>query len=472
MSRIRSRRRAVYTSAVGPVIAEKLEGRTLLAATPVLIGAGAAKSVRFTDVSGTQVAVFLSGPGSAMVNVDGSNIGQSATAQGVLVSGTGLTLASIGVSGTTLSSSLDILTRGRSAISSGPITVDGFLGNLRASNVNLTGNLTTSSYAHKIQLGSASSGTINIGPSRFGGGSVLLQLGSATDETFISALKVDLLKANQWTSTTGATQSIQAPQVQVLQVKGAFSPDLTLLGAPRGAMEMTRFSAGAIDGGTWNIGGDSGAIQAGSATGWNPTFNGLVNNVTIAHDLTGSITAGTIKTLNVRGSISNTNLQLTDPLTANGFDLNGLSVAANIVNSTIRSIGSIGSISATSLQNSRIYAGIVNLPNGQNLPMSANDIPISAQIRSLRLHKSATATFVNSDVAAATLGSLNLGTVRTANAGTPFGFAVRQPVTSLQLTDEATGKSVAGHNIASTAAFNGLLAAKGIPQQDLVGEVF
>ena len=41
-----------------------------------------------------------------------------------------------------------------------------------------------------------------------------------------------------------------------------------------------------------------------------------------------------------------------------------------------------------------------------------------------------------------------------------------------RLTDEATGKSVAGHNIASTAAFNALLSAKGIAQQDFVGEVF
>jgi hypothetical protein len=455
-----------------PIALERLEGRTLMAATPILIGAGAAKSVRYTDVSGTQVSVFLSGPGSAMVNIDGTNVGQSATAQGILVSGTGLTLSSIGVSGTTLSSSLDILTRGRSAVGCGPITVDGFLGALRATNVALTGNLTTSSYAHQIQLASASNGTINIGPSRFGGGAVIFQIGSATNESFVSALKVNLLKANDWTSNTGATQSIQAPQVQVLQVKGSFSPDLTLLGAPRGVLELTRFMAGSIDGGTWNIGGDSGAIQAGSATDWSTTFNGLVNNLTITHDLSGSIDAGTIKTLDIHGSMSNTDLQLTDPLTANGFDLNTLSVTGNIVDSTIRSIGSVGSISAASLQNSRVYAGIVNLPNGENLPMSANDIPISAQIRSLRLRKSATATFVNSDVAAATLGSLNLGTVRTANAGTPFGFAARQPIMSLQLTDEATGKSAAGHNVASTAAFNGLLAAKGIPQQDLVGEVF
>lgn len=442
-----------------------------MAATPILIGAGAAKSVRFTDVSGTQVTVFLTGPGSAMVDVDGTNIGQSATAQGVLVSGTGLTLSSIGVSGTTLNSALNVMTRGRSAVGSGPITVDGFLGVLRAPNVNLTGNLTTSSYAHQVQLGSASNGTINIGPSRFGGGAVIFQLGSATNESFISALKVNLLKADQWTSTTGATQSIQAPQVQVLQVKGSFSPDLALLGAPRGMLELTRFSAGSIDGGTWNIGGDSGAIQVGSATGWNPTFNGLVNNLTIAHGLSGSINAGTIKSLVVHGSISSTNLQLTDPLTANGFDLNNLS-AGNIVDSTIRSIGSIGSVSALSLQNSQIYAGIVSLPSGQMLPASANDIPISAQIRSLRLRKSATATFVNSDVAAATLGMLNLGTVRTSNAGTAFGFATRQPVASVQLTDEATGKSASGHKIASTAAFNSLLASKGIPQQDLVGEVF
>lgn len=472
MSLIFRRRRDARTHVPRSISLEALEGRTLMAATPILIGGGAAQSVRYTDASGTQVTVFLNGPGSAMVNVDGTNVGQSATKTGILVSGTDLTLSSIGVSGTTQSSSLNIVTRGRSAVNCGPITVNGFLLALRAAHVNLVGDLTTSSYAHQIQLASAGDGTINIGPTRFGGGAVIMQIGNVTNEDFISAQKVNLLKADSWTSTNGQTQSIQAPQAQVIQVKSTFAPDLNLIGAPRGELELTRFQAGTISGGTWNIGGDSGAISAGSATGWNPTLNGLVNTLTLTHDLSGTIAAGTIKNLSVHGSISNSTLQLTDPLTANGFDLGNLSATGGIVNSTIRSIGSIGSVSAASLQNSQIYAGIVNLPGGQNLPASAADIPISAQIRSLRLRKSATATFVNSDVAAATLGSLNLGTVRMANAGTPFGFAARQPIQTVQLTDEASGKSVAGHKIASTAAFNSLLSGKGIAQQDFVGEVF
>ena len=467
MSSIRERR-----GRSNQVSLEQLEGRTLMAATSILIGGGAAQSVRYTDVSGSQVTVFLNGPGSAMVNVDGTNVGQTATRTGVLVTGTGLTLSSIGVSGSTQNSSLNIVTRGRSAVNSGPITVNGFLAALKAPRVNLAGDLTTSAFTNLVQLGSASNGTINIGPTRFGGRAVTFQVGDVTNETFISAQKINVLRANQWVSTTGQTQSIQAPQAQVIQVKNVFSPDLSLVGAPRGQQELTRFQAGSISGGTWNIGGDSGSIQTGSATGWSPTFSGIINSLTLRQDLMATLTAGTIKTLNVRGSVSNANIQLTDPLAANGFDLGNLSVGGDIAGSTIRSIGSIGSVSARSLQNSRIYAGIVNLPGGQNLPGSASDIPISAQIRSLRLRRSAAATFVNSAVAAATLGSLNLGTVRTANAGTPFGFAARQPIQTVQLTDESTGRSVTGRRIASTSAFNALLAARGISQQDLVGEIF
>lgn len=472
MSYRSSRRRGAPRFVSNAIPFEGLEARTLMSATPILIGGGAAKSVRYVDSSGTQVTVFLNGPGSAMVNVDGAGVGQTATNTGILVTGSGLTLSSIGVTGTTQKSQLNIVTRGRSTVNCGPITVDGFLLALQAPKVNLTGDLTTSSYAHQIVLASASDGTINIGPTRFGGGAVLLQVGDVANETFISSQKVNLLKANSWTANDGQSHSIQAPQALVMDVKGAFTPDLALTGAPRGQLELTRFKAGSISGGTWNVGGDSGSVQAGSTAAWSPTFSGLVNNITITHDLTGAVAAGTIKTLSVRGSISGSTLQLTDPLTANGFDLSNLSAGGGISDSTIRSIGSIGSIAAASLQNSQIYAGIVNLPSGQTLPASASDIPISSQIRSVRLHKSATATFVNSDIAAATLGMLSLGTVRTSNAAVPFGFATRQPVQAVQLTDEATGKTVAGHNIASTAAFNALFSSKGIAQGDLVGEVF
>src|SRR5947209_7225967 len=76
---------------------ERLESRQLLSADPisVLIGAGAAKAVLFTDSNGTTATVSVKGPGSATVNFDGAGLGQIASARGVVVTGTGVAMTSI-----------------------------------------------------------------------------------------------------------------------------------------------------------------------------------------------------------------------------------------------------------------------------------------------------------------------------------------------------------------------------------------
>src|SRR5205823_2046206 len=92
------------------VTVEPLEKRQLLAADPltVIVGAGAAKSVQFTDASGTQAMVFLTGTGTANVNFEGTGLSQSANTKGLVVNGSDISVASIVVNGSNAQSGLQI----------------------------------------------------------------------------------------------------------------------------------------------------------------------------------------------------------------------------------------------------------------------------------------------------------------------------------------------------------------------------
>jgi hypothetical protein len=450
-------RRSLMSRRHPPASIELLERRTLLSAAAdplqILVGGGAAKAVQFTDPGGTQAIVILSGPGTATVSFNGTGLTQSGNARGVIVNGSGVTLATI-------------TTRGRRGISAGGIAVAGSLSAIRAPGVAVAGDISTSGWVHQIQLGSAQDGTISVNAPRGGGGTLLLSVGSASNESVVSGVRIDSLQAGQWVNTTTA-QSIHAPQIVNLNVKGAFAPNLSLSGTPS-VLALKNFRAGSISGGTWSIGGNVGAIAAGSiAHGWVANVTGSANSITVSHDAAVNVTASTLGNVNVRGSLFGSSIQLLNPLTPMGFDLKSLSVGGAIQSSTIRSTGSIGAINAAQILSSRIYAGLVPLPMGQTLPMNVLDFGNVAQIKSVTLRRSSGASFAGSDIAAYSVGPVNLHTVQMSNGGTTFGIGAHS-VKLVALTDQLTGKSVRVANVPSAAAFNSALASKGITPQDFV----
>ena len=126
MSRTRSHGSPLPTA---PFRIERLEARSLLAADPltVIVGAGAAKSVQFTDASGTQAQVLLTGAGAASLNFEGTGLSQSANARGLVVNGSGISLTSISINGTNAKSIFQIITVKKHALSVGTIMVGGAL---------------------------------------------------------------------------------------------------------------------------------------------------------------------------------------------------------------------------------------------------------------------------------------------------------------------------------------------------------
>jgi peptidyl-prolyl cis-trans isomerase A (cyclophilin A) len=93
-----------------------------------------------------------------------------------------------------------------------------------------------------------------------------------------------------------------------------------------------------------------------------------------------------------------------------------LTVRDSINASTLRIDGSIGSLVAGGLTNSSVFAGV----GSAALPTSIANFSANATIGSVRIGRGG---FVNSNVAAETVGHLNLGTIQSTGATAPFGVA-------------------------------------------------
>ena len=447
---------------------ESLESRMLLAADTlsVFIGGAAAKGVQFIDPNGTRAVIHMAGQGNATVTFSGTNLSQGPGASGISVSGSDVTVASIAMNHTGLTTLLQVTTVGRNLISVGGITSDSVVAVIRAPGVLVTGNMTTGGWVREVNLGGAQDGTISIGPTHING-SLKFTAGSMTDESLVSDIRIGTLTASQWLNTTGAAESLTAPQALTIRVRGNFQPDLNITGIAGAQVSLQTFAAGAITGGTWNVGGKMHMLNAGSiSTGWTGTVNGALDNLNVSHDAVMNLTANAVGKMIVHGALSASTVTLTQPLTGASFDINNLFVGGTMIDSTIRSAGNVNAVSIGSMQDSNLYVGLVN----PTLPAVTADFANTAEIHSISLRRSASASFAGSNIAAYQLGSVVLGAVATANGGTPFGVGAHS-INSITLVDQTTHRSARESNVPSAGAFNQLLVSRGIAQGDLVVEI-
>lgn len=181
---------------------------------------------------------------------------------------------------------------------------------------------------------------------------------------------------------------------------------------------------GAVGGGTWDVSGNAGKLAFGSAaTDWVGNFGGDVASITVANDLAGALTARSIKSLTVKGGVQDTNINLTQPFAAGAVALGKLTAGRAIDNTQIHVASNLGTITAAAITNSTIFAGL-DVPEGGALPDAASDFTSQATIKGISAKgKGAQATFADTNIAAASLGKVALGTIQTNNAAVPFGIA-------------------------------------------------
>jgi hypothetical protein len=381
----------------------------------VTLGSGGAKSITYSDISGTPATISLAGPGSATVHFAGTGLSLNDT--GTLLGGGSAAITAINATGTTTKSALTIKVGSpNGVVSVGSISTDGSLGSLTGTRVVLTGDLTVARTARKITLKDLSNGTISIGAPVSPGDVLLLSIVGASNENLTSATPIQTLAAGQWVSPAGGSNSIVAPSIGTLTTTEQFGANLTI-----GAGGIGTVSVRSIIGGNWVV----------------------------------------------RGAVGVVRVQRDAMLNLSALSIGSIMIGNQLNSSVVHSAVDIGSVSAAGMANSTIYAGVGPLPAGQRLPASAGDFTIAATIGSVSLaRRHGIISFVNSVIAAPTITRASLGTINFNNGGIPMGLAAHS-IGSLTGADAATNRSFSLRKPAGTGA----LAALGINPQDFVIQI-
>jgi hypothetical protein len=443
---------------------------TLTLNVGVAINNTTAKTLSFTDSSGNLVKLTLTGGGFGDVFFSGTGSVQSiAKSHSVVVSGVGLSISNIAVSGSADNGVLTISRKGTASVALGSISVDGAIGKIIAPTSTLTGTLAVSGALTQLQLASASGATISVGSLQATPAGFSFTSGHVVNTTLTSTMPVKSIKVIDWT-VTGTTDSVTAPSIASLVTAGNFQAALTTTGATPFSLKTVKIG-GEVDAQGWNISGASSSLTLGSvAPGWIGTFSAPINSLTvrgggfagtlnasgintlsiIGND-TGTISAGSIRTARVAGQLIGASIDLTNPVATKVTSLGKLIVTGATLNSQIDSVGNIGSIVTAGISASSIDAGTAA---GVTLPTSATSFTASASIASISIIGSGS-RFTNTNIGAEIIGSLRLGVITTTNNATSFGIGA---VTVNSLTANLDNGGVLRMNAADLASAGSISA--------------
>jgi hypothetical protein len=233
---------------------------------------------------------------------------------------------------------------------------------------------------------------------------------------------------------------------------------------------------GTLTQGTWTVHGSVPVLVAKSAASpWSLISDAAAGTLRFTGDLLGDVTALSLGTVSVGGSLSSQMTTTGAFVAASPLRLGRLLVAGNIGNSTVASSGSIGMVSAKSMTGSSIYAGVTSaISSGSKLPTVREDLTGAATIGSVRLATGTTASpaFSNSRIGATNLGPLSLGFIQDANGGALEGVAaVSFKTISGTLVSTTKAISLKSSQLTDTATLNQVLADKKITLNDFAIDI-
>jgi cyclophilin family peptidyl-prolyl cis-trans isomerase len=423
----------------------------------VALGAGNAHAVSYHDANGNAATVSLTGPGGAVASFSGSNLSY----RGGAVHGQGVQLDSLTATGTTAASSVVINgpASAKDAIAIGDITITGSTAQIRLHHALLVGDLAASGSARKLVIDSAEEGSISIGS----GSAVTVEVGSLTAETLTSGAPIESLKVGDWVNPDPAAV-ITAPSIKSITSKGSVIVGLDLSAASHA---LAAINVKGYIGGQWTVAGNLPKLRIGGiADTFSGTFTSAIPSLHLKLDMNGSLSVPSIGNLRVDGSMTNSLLRLTAPLTANGTDLKTLRVKGQIAGSTIVSTGNIGSVSAKGISLTDIFAGIGQLATNEALPTSESEFASHASIAAVDTRGVKKALgYSGSNIAAWTVGKLELGTTATKNSGTTYGIA-GHTIGTLSTTDTSKRQTFSFSHITSATALAKLIAARKLTLND------
>jgi N-acetylneuraminic acid mutarotase len=315
-----------------------------------------------TDACGVSVTFSLTGGGYGEIVGD-------ANFDGVNLYGTGE------------KSQLTIASKAETSV--GDINSNGSLKTITAKMANLRGNITVSGSLATLTINDVNNltdHTITVGPSMNSKAAASFTFDRVADLTLNSQMPVKAISATEWLGG-----EINAPSISTITTKGDKKRGIT------GDLDVNvaLYTAGTVK-------------TAGTLSGeWNCN------------------TIKSVSALNITSAI----LALDQEPNAKVLALGGLTVKNRMTDSKIISDGNVGTISAGAMIDSLCFAGIKSGVTG--LPDLPGDINVSASIKGITVKgiKGDPNSFINSNIAAATILSATLNYPQTDNNGVPFGVS-------------------------------------------------
>jgi RHS repeat-associated protein len=297
------------------------QAQTTVPAADRFVTFGGKTKGTYIDAQGNLVTVTLSGPGTATLGFIGDGHSDP---------------VSLVVTGTTAKSVLTLTGKGTTTLTGVQIT--GSLGNFNAKTANLAGSFDITGSLGAMTLNNVNTGATTIHVE--GGGTTTFKFGAIQDLLLTVAGTIKSLTALSWTGGTLAT-GLTAAAIGTLSVKGAFDTNLSLTS---GSLSAT---LGSIGGGDWTLGGALKSLTTGAvAAGWSAVVTGDVGTVSVKGNFGGSLTARSLKSLKVTGSVNASTITLTGAAAALGklAALGTLTVTGSVSNSTISALGTVGTV--------------------------------------------------------------------------------------------------------------------------------
>jgi hypothetical protein len=326
----------------------------------------------------------------------------------------------------------------------------------------LLGDVTVDGTLGSLTMDDATAGsTISIGPRPMGDTrtTTALSFDLVADMSILSATPVKSLKVTRWLDTDGTADAISAPSVASLTVKGDkkrllagnFQADLNLLSQDAKGVSLGTFkAAGSVTDAAWTLAGGAKTITVNSSdASWSAKFGDVGDwaNVgkirSVAGNLAGSFTANSIDTVSASANLANLTLDLKQAPDARLKALGALSAKGWIDSSQIRADGMIQKVTAGGIRNSTIFAGVdvVRDEDGVGgVPDNVLDLPnigdlappvggLLAAIKSLKTTgikagRTYVQSFINSNIAAGSLGKISLCYAKYDNDGNPAAHDV------------------------------------------------
>src|SRR4051812_34310197 len=282
-------------------LVETFEPRVFLA-IDVAVGLGTpVKSIVFTDGDGTVGTIHVGG-GAATATFDGPVVSQTTSGGTSVVTGTGVAMTNLVITGANPSVTITTSKTGDSHVTLGAMSAAGPVNAVNAKSAVLTGTTSLSNGIGRLDLAGMQGATVTINRgslARLQDASVTVA-GDVSDTSITSQQPFKLLRVGRWLAGGAPADQVTTLRINTLQSAGDFAANLSLSGNGQQVGKPILNSAkvgGTLSSGNWNVQAGTGKVSAAAVA---PTWRGPftdVSNFAVTGDLGGNLTADSIKSL-------------------------------------------------------------------------------------------------------------------------------------------------------------------------------